>query len=468
MKHNFVQGEIRCANCGDGLPAFQTSRKLHAYACKKPACKRAVFGYFMQETRTVAEGEVTCSLEGCCRPVKPGTYQKRKKVFFCSYSCERKHYRQQFVIGTCLHCNGPIHAYPHEMGKRRFCSNQHQLAYRGRRHTKARAGVHGEILDFYLQGFARVHYKPRSWNRVRNTLVAFFEYLDKQALHDLEKITAPDITAYIVHEHQRGLQTHGYVSEIKTFFEWLLSEGRRKAPNPVVNNIHGERRSWKPPRPFSEREMRQMWSLVEERGTTLLKLAFAFGEECGLRVSEVNNIRLEDVDQVEQRVFIRTPNKTDTPRRPFFHEKVQRYLAEWLKERDPHCGHDFLLHRPKGQFIKEVAYFQSELKDILCAGFRYPTGMPSFSFHRLRHTWATRLADVGTDIAVVMELGGWKSLAGVSRYIRISEQRKHEAYQVAMEKMKEQRELGEQTSISIADLAVIDAIEDANGRNAGT
>lgn len=83
-------------------------------------------------------------------------------------------------------------------------------------------------------------------------------------------------------------------------------------------------------------------------------------------------------------------------------------------------------------------------------------------YHRLRHTWATRLANAGTGIAVIMGLGGWKSLAGVSRYIRISDQRTEESYRTAMRKLREERELGSETSISIADLAAMGVDEPAS------
>jgi integrase len=291
--------------------------------------------------------------------------------------------------------------------------------------------------------------------------VAFLEYLDDQSFTNLEDVGPKVITAYITAEAERGLKSHGYVSAIKTFFDWMLAEGRRKAPNPVINHIHRVRGNWGPPRPYSDSEMALLSRLIEERGSPMLKLAFAIGEECGLRVSEVNNIRLEDVDEVEQRIYVRTPNKTDTPRRPFYDQKVKRYLSEWMKMRDPHCGHRFLLHKRNSMPLKEVAHLQTELKKILTAGLLYETGVDRFLYHRLRHTWATRLADAGTDIAVIMELGGWKSLAGVSRYIRISDRRKEESYRTAMRKLREERELGSETSVSIADLAAMDADEPA-------
>jgi integrase len=43
-----------------------------------------------------------------------------------------------------------------------------------------------------------------------------------------------------------------------------------------------------------------------------------------------------------------------------------------------------------------------------------------FRFHDLRHTFASRLAMEGVDLLTIKELGGWKSLAMVQRYARLS------------------------------------------------
>ena len=39
-----------------------------------------------------------------------------------------------------------------------------------------------------------------------------------------------------------------------------------------------------------------------------------------------------------------------------------------------------------------------------------------FTWHCLRHTWATRLLQKGVDVKTVQEMGGWKTIAMVMRY----------------------------------------------------
>lgn len=49
------------------------------------------------------------------------------------------------------------------------------------------------------------------------------------------------------------------------------------------------------------------------------------------------------------------------------------------------------------------------------------------SFHCLRHTGASRMLEAGVDVKTVMEIGGWKNLAVLERYLHPTDARKREA-----------------------------------------
>lgn len=50
-----------------------------------------------------------------------------------------------------------------------------------------------------------------------------------------------------------------------------------------------------------------------------------------------------------------------------------------------------------------------------------PGPAATFNFHRLRHTWATRLMNNGMDLAVLKELGGWESWSSMQCYTLYSQ-----------------------------------------------
>jgi site-specific recombinase XerD len=46
--------------------------------------------------------------------------------------------------------------------------------------------------------------------------------------------------------------------------------------------------------------------------------------------------------------------------------------------------------------------------------------LDGFTWHCLRHTFASRLAMAGVDLLVIKELGGWKTLSMVNRYAHLA------------------------------------------------
>ena len=64
-----------------------------------------------------------------------------------------------------------------------------------------------------------------------------------------------------------------------------------------------------------------------------------------------------------------------------------------------------------------------------CVRAKVTTGRRTggISFHCLRHTGASRMLEAGADVKTVMEIGGWKNLKVLERYLHPSEARKQAA-----------------------------------------
>ncbi len=64
-----------------------------------------------------------------------------------------------------------------------------------------------------------------------------------------------------------------------------------------------------------------------------------------------------------------------------------------------------------------------------CARARVTMGRKTggISFHCLRHTGASRMLEAGVDVKLVQEIGGWKNLKVLERYLHTSEARKRQA-----------------------------------------
>lgn len=442
-----TQDVTTCIACGKALPDFRPRPHVKP-ACDNKECRRIAYNVPAPRKRTITEGEVLCAREGCGHPVPAGEYDIRKTLFFCGRGCARKYYGANYVVGHCRQCGGDIHDYPFMTGKREFCSIEHKQVYQGQQRLERETGPFAPLLTEYLRTFAANHYSPNALKSKRLELISFLGFVNHLGITNLEDVRPNVVTQYVAGELARGLQHRNFVGGISIFFHWMLAEGRRRNPNPVVPRIHNTRMREYLPRPYSDSESDERWAVIEKYGTPLEKVAFSIGIETGLRGGELRNVRLPDVNEKAQRIHVRLPTKNSTTREPFYHDRVKRYLAEWMQYRDPYCGHDYLLHNDHSRPINDTGHIQTLIKTTLAKH-----GIPEFSFHRLRHTWATRLYESGVDLATIMVLGGWKTLEGLKRYLLVSRKHMEDSYFDAMGRAREDRELADEQVTSLTDFA---------------
>jgi len=69
----------------------------------------------------------------------------------------------------------------------------------------------------------------------------------------------------------------------------------------------------------------------------------------------------------------------------------------------------------------------------------WEAGITDFTFHDLRHTFGTRLADAGVDVVKIKELMGHASIVTTMRYIHATDQGKRGAIVVLSEYRQKQR-----------------------------
>lgn len=70
-----------------------------------------------------------------------------------------------------------------------------------------------------------------------------------------------------------------------------------------------------------------------------------------------------------------------------------------------------------------------------------PTGRKTggVSFHTLRHTGATRMLEAGIDVKTVAEIGGWRNLKVMDRYLHPTDERKRQAVNAVGQRPKAPR-----------------------------
>jgi site-specific recombinase XerD len=166
------------------------------------------------------------------------------------------------------------------------------------------------------------------------------------------------------------------------------------------------------------------------RDALLDRAAFYLLWQGGLRIGEVEEIRLEDLDLPNRKLAIRN-SKGAEDRMVFLTDRVVLALKEYLAVRGMgHSDHVFLYRN--APLKKDL--IRNRLK---AAGKR--VGVDEYP-HRLRHTCATQLLNTGCRITSIQRFLGHKSLSTTMIYAHAHDKTVAKHYFTAMEKVEQEPE----------------------------
>jgi integrase/recombinase XerC len=148
---------------------------------------------------------------------------------------------------------------------------------------------------------------------------------------------------------------------------------------------------------------------------------------CGLRVSELCGLRVEDVDWSEQLVRVRGKGKKERLV-PIGEPAVKAIQNYWSTLKQPPSGHlpVFFAETRKSVPLQPVQISRRLKQYLAIAGLD-----PGLTPHKLRHSYATHMLDAGADLRSVQELLGHAHLVTTQVYTHVTTERLKKAYDAA-------------------------------------
>jgi len=141
---------------------------------------------------------------------------------------------------------------------------------------------------------------------------------------------------------------------------------------------------------------------------------------CGLRVSELTNLKISDLYRNEG--FFRITGKGNKQRlvpcgRRVLHE-IDTYLQNRRSELNIQAGHqDFIFLNRRGKQLTRVMIF-TIVKDLCSVAGIKKTVSP----HTFRHSFATHLLEGGADLRAIQEMLGHESISTTEIYTHLDRQ----------------------------------------------
>jgi len=210
---------------------------------------------------------------------------------------------------------------------------------------------------------------------------------------------------YLVREKKVGPATHAmYVAAIKFLYEVTL--GRPE----VVAGIPYPKRPKKLPDILSGSQVEGLFAAI--RSIKLLAICMtAYGG--GLRISEVCELKPEDIDSARMLIHVRD-GKGSKDRYVPLSPRLLSTLRQYWKHARPKPPYLFPGRIP-GRSITTAAVEKALAKVVArCAFGKRVTP------HSLRHGYATHQLEVGTNLRVIQRLLGHSSVQTTARYTHVS------------------------------------------------
>jgi integrase/recombinase XerD len=261
--------------------------------------------------------------------------------------------------------------------------------------------------------------RPLTCQAYERDLSQFAEYLESQN-STLTTAAQSDTSGFLDHLRKHGVESRSAarkLSCLRGFYRWLLLD-KRIHHDPTVNLESLS--TWKVlPKSLAESEVSSMMDRASvtanhpQAGTTdlrdraILELLYAGG----LRVSELTNLRVEDLSLDEGR--IRLLGKGDKERVVPLGAPALQALSAYLASGRPHFG--------KGQSISWL--FLSERGKQLSRQWIWHLVKASDSTaspHKLRHSCATHMVEHGADLRSVQILLGHADIATTQVYTHLA------------------------------------------------
>lgn len=288
-------------------------------------------------------------------------------------------------------------------------------------------------MEALLDGF--INHLSAERNLSRHTIEAYardvsgyLQGLRKRRRRDIESVTQQDVLSHLATLARQGMSHRSqarHLSSLKTFHRYLLDEGL--CPENPTEGVWGPKQQRRLPQVLSTNEVVELLSVPEAKGPAgfrdraLLELLYA----CGLRVSELVELKVEDVNLHEGYVIAMGKGKKQrmvpmgTSARKCLAEYLDGNREKLLKKRRSKS----LFITPRGRGFSRVGIWKLLKRHAVQTSVK-----KTISPHKLRHSFATHLLERGADLRLLQAMLGHADLSTTQIYTHVAQPRLRAVY----------------------------------------
>jgi site-specific recombinase XerD len=303
-----------------------------------------------------------------------------------------------------------------------------------------------QAMQRFIQYVGQRYPTSSTATHYQNDLEQFGRVVDKAP----RAVTRAEVSQFVSVELAEDLSpatVNRRLASLSSFFEFLADEaGDDHWANPVVWRWHRVRQGRHLPRDLSEAVARQFWPAVC-LGPVRDQAIVALMLDAGLRVREVTALRVQDFDaalQPAELCSLRVRGKGDKERRVWLATETAALVHSWLAQRPAVVDEAlFITRRGRGFSVRGI---QDRVKHYTRRAGLQPDQV---SCHRLRHTFARRMAEARMPLPSLSHWLGHSQLKTTQIYIDGANPDVQGDYQAAIDRLSEPAE-GQNTRAAIS------------------
>ncbi len=267
---------------------------------------------------------------------------------------------------------------------------------------------------------------------------------ERKSLPVWEKLQRDDFRSFVRFLGRNNLSraaTQLRFSALRTFYKFLIRHGA--AESSPIKNLSLPKLEKRLPKFLTKQQMEALLTApfellkiqkIKKAGRPVSQIAalrdVAVLEtiySCGLRVSELCGLRVDDVDWSQQIVRVRGKGKKERLV-PIGKPALMAIQDYWNTFKQPPGGASpiFFAETKKRAPLAPVQIARRLKQFLAIAGLD-----PGLTPHKLRHSYATHLLDAGADLRSVQELLGHAHLVTTQVYTHVTTERLKKAYDAA-------------------------------------
>ena len=263
----------------------------------------------------------------------------------------------------------------------------------------------------------------------RFDLLDFSKYLEENKINDLKSLDEKDIINYLTYLKDdkklkaRSIERH--ITTLRMLYKYLIKN--EILTNDITANIDNLKLGRHLPDVLTVDEVNDLLDIkintvFDIRTKAMLEIMYS----SGLRVSELVNLELSDIDTYNDTILIN--GKGSKERIVPIGEYSKKYLNDYLQVRNE------LIKRKNGN--PDKLFLNNHGMPITRNGFNFLLNnilkekgiKKNITPHTLRHSFATHMLDNGADLRSIQELLGHSDIVTTRIYTHVSKKQIHDKY----------------------------------------